>query len=191
MLSHDASTNLTHGLLLSKTNDHEISTLIEALKRKSGKCKHPLLLAVLIVETVNNSISARIQTANYRLNELEETMGQHEYINRPMGNPLELDFLSTTRRLNFIARTLAGEGMRIGATLLILDKISRETRELARAAEIDGTVLSSGTSVSDTSMIDEMVAHHVDACQNLALRAQYEEKRTQTQLGVVRNLLHC
>lgn len=43
------------------------------------------------------------------LNVLEESMGQHVYVNRPVGNPLEIDFVDTTRRLSAVSRVLQVE----------------------------------------------------------------------------------
>jgi hypothetical protein len=46
------------------------------------------LLANLLMELAIDSAGKRIQAADWRLNELEEMMGQHEYVNRPKGDPL-------------------------------------------------------------------------------------------------------
>lgn len=113
------------------------------------------------------------------LNELEETAGQHEYINIPVRSPLELDFMAATRRLNFVGRTLGVEKMRAEAMILSLKLMQKEAFNLQRP---NGT--SPGLEES-TTLVDELITCHINAAQNLALRAEYEEKRTQTQLAVV------
>jgi len=99
-----------------------------------------------------------------------------------MKNPLELDFMAATRRLNFVGRTLGVERMRAGATVLTLELMAKETESLKKL---------SGTDDEDESsiMVGELITCHINECQNLALRAEYEEKRTQTQLAVVCSLL--
>jgi hypothetical protein len=88
------------------------------------------LLANLLMELAIDSAGKRIQAADWRLNELEEMMGQHEYVNRPKGDPLKMDFIATTRTLNTTSRILEVEHMRLGASILALELISRETKEL-------------------------------------------------------------
>jgi hypothetical protein len=183
-LSYDPHTNLTHGLLLSKTADHEFPLMIQSLKQYQAHCTHPLLTAALLSKIIITSIATRIQAVDQSLNELEETTGQHEYINIPMRNPLELDFMAATRRLNFVGRTLGVEKMRADATILTLELMSKEVNELKKLTSCADD--ESDLKYHDPSkMVDELITCHINACQNLALRAEYEEKRTQTQLAVV------
>ena len=51
-------------------------------------------------DLVITSNAERIQAADWRLNELEEMMGQHEYLNRARGDLLEMGFIATARTLN-------------------------------------------------------------------------------------------
>lgn len=137
----------------------------------------------MLIQLVINSISERIQVADIKLNELEEIMGQHEYINRPVGNPLEMDFVAATRTLNFLARVLAVEKMRASSLLLALDMIIKEYKGpiIGRTdKEIQWHDLTT------SPFVGEMAADHKNACQNLVLRAEMQEKRVQTQVSVVR-----
>ena len=43
----------------------------------------------------------QIETCEIEVKRLVQVMGQHEWANSPIGNPLELDYIATTRRLNF------------------------------------------------------------------------------------------
>jgi hypothetical protein len=158
-------------------------------------CQHPLLVAVLVAELVVSTIAMLIEGVNRRLNELEETMGQHEYTNRPKGDPLELKFEETTSRLNFIGRTLAVQRLRVGSTLRNLEKILQEAKDLSNEGE-NGPETSPHAdlprTLDDFRMINELVTYQTDACQQLLLRLEYQEKRNQLLIGVVRkpNLRH-
>lgn len=157
-LSYDSRTRLTYGILLAKTKDHEFPKLIQMLKQRERYCTQPLLLANLVIELAIASNANRIQAADWRLNELEEVMGQHEYVNRPMGDPLEIDFIAATRTLNMTTRLLGVERMRLGANILALEMILKETKELemeCSAGDGDG-----GWSQNDddSKMITELAA---------------------------------
>ncbi|TVY85962.1 hypothetical protein LAWI1_G008179, partial [Lachnellula willkommii] len=181
--------NLTHGLLFSQTADHEFPLLIQTLKQHQTHCIHPLLTAALLSKIVITSTANRIHAVHRNLNELEENAGQHEYIDTPMRNPLEMDFMAATRRLNFVGRTLGVERMRAGTMILALEFMGKEVDGLRK-------LISTSTANSDdgnhskpyedaTKRVDELISCHMNECQNLALRAEYDEKRTQTQLAVV------
>jgi len=184
-LSYDPHTNLTHGLLLSKTADHEFPLMTQSLKQYQAHCTHPLLTAALLAKIIIASTARRIQEVDRGLNELEETTGQHEYINIPMKNPLKLDFMAATRRLNFVGRTLGVEKMRADATILTLELISKQVEELKKLTSGSDNENKLKLPEDSSRMVDELITCHINACQNLALRAEYEEKRTQTQLAVV------
>ncbi|KAF8856034.1 hypothetical protein BDZ45DRAFT_675834 [Acephala macrosclerotiorum] len=170
------STKVSHALLLSKTMDHSYDLLIQQLKSFQEHIAHPLLLPVLLSELCLVSSSAHIEIGNDRLNELEETMGQHQWINRPLGDPLKLDFISTTRTLNFTARTLGVEKMRIQGILLTLSNILLEVENLHTLDPQEANTY---------TWMKETLAYHTNTAQNLVLRTEYEEKRVQTQLAVV------
>ena len=183
-LSYDPTRHLTYGILLAKTKDHQFPYLLATLKAKESLCTHPLLLANLVITLSINSSYERIRAADWRLNELEETMGQHEYVNRPMGDPLAIDFIATTRTLNTTSRLLGVERMRLGATILALEMIARETKRLE--------LISIGSRHTDRTRYDErnraisdLAAYQMNTCQNLILRAEYAEKRVHSQIAVV------
>ncbi|TVY43824.1 hypothetical protein LOCC1_G004859 [Lachnellula occidentalis] len=186
-LSHDPLTNITHGLLLSKTTHHGFPLLIQTLKQHQIHCTHPLLTAALLSKIVITAVANRVQAVDRILNELEETAGQHEYINIPLRNPLEMDFMTATRRLNFVGRTLGVERMRAEAMILALGVMGKDIAGFGKLISTSTSDDENGRATHEdaTRMVGELITCHVDECQNLALRAEYEEKRTQTQLAVV------
>jgi hypothetical protein len=136
-VSYDKRTKLTYGLLLSRTSHHEFHKLIQGLKQREIYCQHPLIVVVLVAELIVNTIAGLCEGVNRRLNVLEETMGQHEYANRPKGDPLELKFEETTSSPNFIGRTLAVQRMRLGSTLRNLEKYFKRLRTCQMRENMD------------------------------------------------------
>jgi len=190
-LSYNHSTRITHGLLLSKTREHEIPQLIEELKEEQDCCKQPLFLSLLVTEVSLDACAERIQFSDLRLNDLERKMGQHEFANWEKGNPLEIDFESTTGSLNFLIKWLAVQDMRLEGVILALDEIIHDTKEIA---EEDKSGI--GTSrlpqpqtpaYDSLRMMSELAAYQVNACKNLLLRSKYDSERAKAFTQVVRS----
>jgi hypothetical protein len=89
--------------------------------------------------------------------------------------------MKATRRLNFVGRTLGVERMRAGAMGLTLEVMKKEMAGLRKSFSKD-------EEDESLTFVEELIECHINECQNLALRAEYEEKRTQTQLAVVCSL---
>lgn len=65
----------------------------------------------------------RVHDWDKSINDLEEFMGQHEYRDRPIGNPLETDFTSATRKLNHISKRLGVDISNLGCVKLSLETV--------------------------------------------------------------------
>ncbi|KAF4624366.1 hypothetical protein G7Y89_g13803 [Cudoniella acicularis] len=63
--------------------------------------------------------------------------------------------------------------------------MSKEVNKLRKFTMVADNEGDSKDHEKSSRMVDELIACHINTCQNLALRAEYEEKRTQTQLAVV------
>ncbi|KUJ23863.1 uncharacterized protein LY89DRAFT_776084 [Mollisia scopiformis] len=176
VISYCPSTNITHALLLSKTSDHTFESIFRRIELFKQHITHPFLLPVLLSEICLVSSENRVQLSDDRLNGLEELMGQHEWINRPVGDPLKLDFVTTTRALNFTSRNLGVEKMRVQGQLLCLSNLLEEVELLHKSYPCS----------EDTyTWMKETIANHRNTAKYLLVRTDYEEKRVQTQLAVV------
>ena len=60
-------------------------------------------------------------------------MGQHEYADRPRGNPLELDFLATTTGLNCIGKTICVDVICVSCIADTLERLLEWKAEIAQA----------------------------------------------------------
>jgi hypothetical protein len=61
---------------------------------------------------------------------MERLVGYKEYRDRLRGNPLEIDFLSTTRSLNYLSKKVGTGMIRVPSILHILKKMREFRRKL-------------------------------------------------------------
>ena len=117
-------------------------------------------------------------------------MGQHEYEDRLKGNPVDIDFLSTTSALNHISKRLAVDVLRLSTMQVALEKISQWKKEIADSQNLPKQAESIELAEEQSHgfrMIDEKIAYRTNHCRVLRLRGEYEEKRTRSLVQVVRN----
>jgi hypothetical protein len=145
-----------------------------------------MLLPILVANICLHSSSTRVGKQDHRLNDLEEKMGLHEWTNMPGGDLFQIDFVASTRALGAVSRKLSLERMRVEGLLLNLGELWQMVREENVADEIVDDAKRKTTEKD----IDELVRHNMNACKNTALRIDWEEKRAQNQISVVRNRLH-
>jgi hypothetical protein len=196
-LSYNHETRQTHGLLLSKPPDNHIKELIKNLKSNHLSTSQPLLCATIMAEFAIDAYSEQIETCETEVKRLEQVMGQHEWANIPIGNLLELDYIATTRRLNFLVRTFAIESMRLEGALLTLERLAIYTKEIT-AGDMVSTQCDSGTNKTSqikthegSNEIEEKVAYLQNACQVSVVRAAWHTKRVNALLQVVSSIFHC
>jgi hypothetical protein len=185
-------TGLTHGLILTKsyTDEPVVPGLLSGLQSLKMHCEQPSLLIVIATEQVIDNCNKRICESDEKLDDLEETMGQHEYEDRPKGNPLEIDFLSTTSALNHISKRLAVDVLRLSTMQVALEKISQWKKEIADSQNLTKQTEGIGLTEKHSHgfrMIDEKIAYLTNHCRVLRLRGEHEEKRTRSLIRVVRN----
>ncbi|CZR68946.1 uncharacterized protein PAC_18847 [Phialocephala subalpina] len=188
-LSYNQQSKVTHGLLLSKTRDHHFRELIQWLQSSQNHRDQPLGVALHIAEIVIETCADRVNASDSTLNDLEEEMDQHQYPHRPRGNPLELDFIATTRAINSQSRKLG------------LDLTRLEGAQLAVALITEGTNLLTAPHILDTAAVTITVANNISSdsscsmneasmnlanlCKNTLTRLEYEMTRCQTLIAVV------
>jgi hypothetical protein len=136
----------------------------------------------------------QIETCEAEVKRLEQVMGQHEWANIPIGNPLELDYIATTRRLNFLVRTFAVESMRLDGTLLTLERLAIYIKEITMVStECDSGInkTSQKKTHEGSNEIEEKIAYLQNACQVTVVRAAWHTKRVQALLQVVSSIFVC
>jgi hypothetical protein len=147
-----------------------------------------------MAEFAIDTYGQQIETCETEVRRLEQVMGQHEWDNIPIGNPLELDYIATTRRLNFLVRTLAVESMRLEGTLLTLECLAIYAKDIT-SGDMGSTERDSGTNKTrqiktheGSNAIEEKVAYLQNACQVNMVRAGWHTKRVQALIQVVSSI---
>jgi hypothetical protein len=108
-------------------------------------------------------------------------MGQHEYGDRPLGNPLEADFVTVTRALNYVGKRISLSAQHFGNVLLAVESLEGFQKHVKKQIgeeeeESEGSY-----------MIEEKIEELKSECRSLLLMVEYEEKRTGTLIQVVGN----
>jgi hypothetical protein len=147
-----------------------------------------MLLALLSSEQAIEYCNDRLSVSEKRLSELEETMGQHEYADRPKGDPLKIKFVPTTSALNHISKRLAVDVCDLRSVIIALEKISDWKKEIVENEEPPKMNNSSvAEEVSNSNrMVEEKIVYLTDYCRVLGFEAEFEEKRTRSLIQAVR-----
>jgi hypothetical protein len=129
----------------------------------------------------------RMNRHHQKLDDMEAVTGQHEYSRVPSGNPLELDFVSTTRGLNFIGNGVGIDVLRLKCILSILEQLVEWGHALkeARIGDDKAEIPSDNTQYEGEAIITEKIAYLKDTCNVLLIEAECEEKRVRALIQVV------
>lgn len=179
--------NLIHGLAIIRPGLKMIPLIRDLLEPYEKHCGQPLLLPVLLVEPMVSDIYRRINVHHQKLDEIEAITGQHEYSRIPSGNPLELDFVSTTRSLNFIGNGVGIDVLRLKCILSILEQLVEWGHALkeARTGDDRAEIVPDNSRYEGEAIVTEKIAHLKDTCNVLLVEAECEEKRVRALIQVV------
>jgi hypothetical protein len=142
-----------------------------------------LLLPLLALQFEVRKYKNRLITSDRRINDLQDSMGQHEYGDRPLGNPLEADFVAVTRALNYVGKRISLSAQHFGNVLLALESSEGFQKHVKK--QIGEEEEESEGSYVISEKIEELKSE----CRSLLLMAEYEEKRTGTLIQMVSYLI--
>jgi hypothetical protein len=145
------------------------------------------MIPLLLAEIATAACQVRLRVLDQELNDLEETAGQHEHHNRPRGDPLEMDFGATTRKINFIGKRVDLNLARLHLFQQVLEKLAEfkdDTLQGSTWVQESLEVLGSG------SEVDDKLAYLFDTCRVLSVQAEYERKRVAILTQGVRPIAH-
>lgn len=112
-------------------------------------------------------------------------MGQHEYEygDRPLGNPLEADFVAMTRALNYVGKRISLSAQHFGNVLLAVESLEEFQKHVKK--QIGEEEEEEEEESEGSYMISEKIEELKSECRSLLLMAEYEEKRTGNLIQVV------
>jgi hypothetical protein len=115
------------------------------------------------------------------MNDLEETMGQHEYSDRRIGNPLEMDFTAVTRKLNHISKRAGVDSLSLGFLILTLETVESWSDATKGEGREDFRWIEAAACLE----MNEKITWLKVTCRSLSLMTEYEEKRAKMLIQVV------
>ncbi len=174
---------MTYGVCLAQKSNPDFPRLISRLKESPNWVLHPHILASLIAERAVQISRDRLEFNIACLDHLEEAMGQHPYLTRPQGDPLSIDFVWATRVLNSTSTLLGSTTSTLEAVRMLAEeiRICHHIRPKPNSHDVEGL-----QAYLIYERMGERCTHLVNVCRNLLLQTTCEQKRTQTQLAVVR-----
>jgi hypothetical protein len=132
------------------------------------------MIPLLLVEIVIEACQFKLQVSDEELNDLEEKAGQHEHHNRPRGDPLEMDFGTTTRKINFIGKRIDLNLARLHLYQHVLEKLTEFKDDTSQgSACLQGSLEVLGS----RREVEDRLAYLFDMCRILSVQAEYERKR--------------
>ena len=183
-ISYNKRTNITSAFLLFRKGGRLWPPLKKQLQAYKHWCDQPVLIPLLLVETAIETCHLKLGAADQDLNDLEEMIGQHEHLNRPRGDPLLIDFETTTRKINFIGKRVALNAARLQAFTQVLEKLAGFKHDTLSCGQEGLEVQVSGDEVEDRW------AYLLDTCHVLSNQAEYEGKRITGLTQAVRPTTH-
>jgi hypothetical protein len=132
------------------------------------------MIPLLLVEIVIEACQFKLRVSDEELNDLEEKAGQHEHPNRPRGDPLEMDFGATTRKINFIGKRVDLNLARLHLYQHVLEKLAEFKDDILQgSACVQGSLEVLGS----RSEVEDKLGYLLDMCRILPVQAEYERKR--------------
>jgi hypothetical protein len=190
-LVHNFQTGFTYGFVIARRECDVIPKLLNSIEAHgSYGCQHPSLLFAVASELMIEFSVQRFIRYDCKINSLEEVIGQHEDHDRPRGNPLALDFLGTTRSINYVTKKVGIDVCRLEAMLIALEKIAEWKSEIEKnkwsGNEQFLVSLISRETHKGSSIVDEKIVYLKDTCIHQLSDAKYQEKRISALIQVVR-----
>jgi hypothetical protein len=173
-VSYNKRTNITSAFLLYRKGGRLWPLLEEQLQAHQHWCDQPVMIPLLLTENVIETCHLKLGYSDQDLNDLEEKIGQHEYLNRPRGDPLKMDFEATTRKINSTGNRVALNAARLQSYTQILEKLTEFKDDTFQGRSCGAEGLEVQVSGSE---VDDKLVYLLDTCRILLIQAEYEEKR--------------
>jgi hypothetical protein len=177
-INYDQETNISSGLAVVRSGCDIVHLIRSGIEALGNPGTHPLLLPIILLDREVNAFTNGLRNYHHKLDDVEAIAGQHEYSGIPVGDPLELDFVSATRRLNFIGCGITFELVRIKCSLLALEQITQwgHCLELRRSTDHSSNKQSGNNGFSKLTARVDYLTH---TCRILLLEAESEKSRVQ------------
>ena len=168
--------------MISQSEQHILPQFLDALASQKAYCDQPLLLPTIASELLLTFVQDRLKALVSKIKDLEQLVGQKEYRGRPRRNPLDIDFLATTRAFNYVSKKVGIDLMKITCLLSILEKM----REFKKATDSGNPrEPRAKLDIVGSRIMEDKSQYIMDTCTALVTVCQYHEKRIATLIQVV------
>jgi len=179
-LHYDPSKNRTTGMILLQSKYAEPDRLIRGIRQHKHLLDHPALVPTLTFQLICTDTSEEIMKQHEALNNLQEEYGLHRKVLDRMGNPLEGIFNLDITEIAFASTDLAISERRLRGVLLQLDDLQDYMKS------IDEGPWGSQSWIKESSEeLTELTKNLRQYCNNLILKAEFDQKRAEQYLNVV------
>ena len=179
-VTYDTKANITQGLVHGPLVGWEVNRLVTVIQDMAQFAAHPLLVPILAAEVATELSEVGIDGCDHVMMKMEYETGQHPYF-QDQKDPLKIDFVPVTRKLNSNSTEVGILEMRVESLLLLfndLDKTIDLMQDLVPASQLSRFVAESQT-------LHEHIQYLRSADDNLLLRVHHIQRKAQTQLAVV------
>lgn len=180
-LSYNNNTRVATALLLTREDGQTSLQFARHFQNNQQWCCQPLLAPLLLIEIALDDCHRLLSSHTDHLNDLQDEVGQREYGDRPIANPLSIDFVATTRKLNSSGRSFASIVATLQSFKMVLEKMVEFRKDLLLDKD-EGEQDSEG-------MISNKIGYLFDTCRVLLTHAEYDGKRIAFLIQVVSDAL--
>ncbi|PVH79023.1 hypothetical protein DL98DRAFT_516380 [Cadophora sp. DSE1049] len=175
---YDHRSAMTEALIIVGDHSTFDADILSALYQARSCDLHPLLLCSIVSGALLKTNLGGIERYADKISMLTKLTGQHEYSYVPYSDPLETDFITTTRSLNFANKKIADEARIVTSILRSLEVIQKFSDEIVLdLSKTDNQLIS--------LVFKDIVEYHVESCRDLLSTCEYVEKRIATLIQVV------
>lgn len=175
---YDHRTAITEAVIIVGDRGTLDADILTALRQVKSCDLHPLLLCSIVSEALLKENLNEIERYAEKVSVLTKLTGQHEHSYVPNSDVFEIDFMTTTRSLNFSNKRIADEARIVKSILRSLEVIQKFGDEIdTDLGKIDDQLV--------LLNFQHAVEHHVEICRDLLGTCEYVEKRIATLIQVV------
>jgi hypothetical protein len=179
-VTYDTKANISQGLVHGPLEGWEVNRLLTVIQGKGQSAAHPLLVPILAAEVATELSEVGIDGCDHVMMKMEYETGQHPYF-QDQKDPLKIDFIPVTRKLNSNSTEVGILEMRVESLLLLFNDLDKTIDH------IQGLIPASSTSrfAAESQALHEHIQYLRSADDNLLLRVHHIQRKAQTQLAVV------
>ena len=181
-VTHDVRTNIVQAFVHGSLEGWEVQRFLTLVRGMRQFAAHPLLLPILAAELATQLSELGIDGSDHVMMRLEYTTGQHPYF-QDQKDPLTIDFIPVTTKLNSNSTEVGIHEMRLESLLLLFKNLDTMNNYLQGSP----FAYQRRSNHYSCQVLGEHVQYLRSCNENLLFRVHHIQRKAQTQLAVVRH----